>query len=77
MYILIAGRHPFDMDPGADESELERHICQGEPDFSDELWSHVSPDAIDLIKWMLSKVRCVVCYSYCCKNALSLLPLRV
>jgi hypothetical protein len=59
MYILIAGRHPFDMDPGADESELERHICQGEPDFSDELWSHVSPDAIDLIKWMLSKVRSV------------------
>ncbi|KAG5178901.1 kinase-like domain-containing protein, partial [Tribonema minus] len=55
MYILIAGRHPFDMDPGADEDELQRHICRGEPDFSDPLWSDVSPAAIDLIKRMLSK----------------------
>eukprot|EP00612_Vaucheria_litorea_P008351 CAMPEP_0171472934 /NCGR_PEP_ID=MMETSP0946-20130122/1557_1 /TAXON_ID=109269 /ORGANISM="Vaucheria litorea, Strain CCMP2940" /LENGTH=714 /DNA_ID=CAMNT_0012002633 /DNA_START=282 /DNA_END=2426 /DNA_ORIENTATION=- len=55
MYILIAGRHPFDMNPGADEQEVIDHICNDEPDFSDPLWLGVSPKAIDLIKSLLDK----------------------
>lgn len=55
MYILIAGRHPFDMELGADESELHRRICEEEPDFSDPLWNEVSPAAIKLIKRLLTK----------------------
>jgi CRP-like cAMP-binding protein/tRNA A-37 threonylcarbamoyl transferase component Bud32 len=55
LYILLAGRHPFDMDLRADELEMERRIMNEEPSYDDPLWKDVSPLAVDLLKSMLNR----------------------
>jgi len=50
VYVLLAGYPPFYDD---DQKRLFRKIKEGKYYFHDDYWSHVSPEAMDLIRKML------------------------
>mmetsp|Transcript_67680 Transcript_67680/g.195628 ORF Transcript_67680/g.195628 Transcript_67680/m.195628 type:complete len:802 (-) Transcript_67680:84-2489(-) len=48
LYVMLSGKLPFDDHPD--------RICSGEaPDFSAEVWNHVSEEAIDLLRRLLKQ----------------------
>ena len=62
LFVMIGGYHPFDPEGGADDRMLQQRICNCEPDFDDPVWDEASPEAIRIIKQLLSRdptqVRC-------------------
>lgn len=51
MYILLCGYPPFN---GGDDKEIFNKVLSGKFDFPDEDWGHISKEAKDLIKQMLT-----------------------
>lgn len=52
LFFLITGFHPFDSD---DQQELLKKIVREDPDYKHPRWSKVSPEALDLVKKLLTK----------------------
>ena len=52
MYILLAGRHPFDA-PGRTDAQMRRCIQTGQLSFAHESWADVSDEAKSLIRSLL------------------------
>ena len=52
LYILLSGDPPFN---GPNDNEIYRRICKMSFSFPKEKWNKISPEAIDLIKKMLSE----------------------
>ncbi len=55
LYILLYGRHPYDMDSSASEQEMAEHILYTQPNFSDPMWDMILPSGLDLLKRMLHR----------------------
>lgn len=52
LYILLSGKVPF---PGESNKEIIENVLRGEYHFSHEAFTHVSPQAKDLISKLLVK----------------------
>ena len=52
LYILLCGYPPFD---GDNNAEIFKSIIKNDIEFDSEDWEDISPEAIDLIKKMLTK----------------------
>ncbi|RHY44077.1 hypothetical protein DYB38_010833 [Aphanomyces astaci] len=55
LYIVLTGRHPFDIDGTAPEKTIESRIRKGHVSFKHAACQHLSSDAKDLIRHMLQK----------------------
>ncbi len=55
LYILLFGRHPYDLDASASEEEVAERILTTQPNFSDPSCNIVSPAGIDLLKSMMHR----------------------
>ena len=54
LYILLSGKHPFDLDGQTEDPELAQRIRQGEWAFgSAPCWRHVSEDARSAVRLLL------------------------
>ncbi len=53
LYILLYGRHPYDLDASASEEEMVERILYTHPKFSDPNWDVISPSGVDLLKNMM------------------------
>ena len=51
VFTMLGGYPPFDED---DDLEMSQKIRKGDYEFDEEYWGHVSPEAKDLIKSMLT-----------------------
>lgn len=52
VFFLLTGFHPFD---SHDQQELLKKIVRQEPDYDADEWKKVSPEAMDLVKKLLTK----------------------
>lgn len=56
LYILICGRHPFDLHGCLKEEEIVERIVSEDPvEFPDQFWQHVSGDVKELVSGLLEK----------------------
>ena len=55
LFVMIGGYHPFDPEGEANDKELQERICTCEPDFDDPVWDEASPEAIRVIRQLLSR----------------------
>ncbi|KAF0686189.1 Aste57867_21975 [Aphanomyces stellatus] len=55
LYVLLTGRHPFDLDGTATERQIEARIRRGKVSFKHPACRDLSPDAKDLISQLLTK----------------------
>lgn len=56
LFIMLTGVHPFDLTGVATDAEIAAQIKKDpSPPITPSLTSHLSPSAIDLIKWLMEK----------------------
>ncbi len=55
LYILLFGRHPYDLDASASEEEVGKRILTTQPNFSDPICNMTSSAGIDLLKSMMHR----------------------
>ena len=55
LFVMIGGYHPFDPEGEGNDKVLQERICTCEPDFDDPVWDEASPEAIRVIRQLLSR----------------------
>lgn len=55
LYILLSGRHPFDLSGSSSEEQIIARATSEQLSFADPVWQHVSNDVKDLLKLLMQK----------------------